>query len=121
MLVLKDVIKRYGNKIVLNNINLQFSNCELVFILGPSGSGKSTLLNLIGKLDSIDNGSILLNGKDITDISNEEFYNNKVGFVFQHYNLINYLTVTDNLKLVTSGSPEKLINYLQLDKITKIR
>ena len=117
MLILKDVIKRYGNKIVLNNINLQFSNCGLVFILGPSGSGKSTLLNLIGKLDSIDNGSILLNGKDITDISNEEFYNNKVGFVFQHYNLINYLTVTNNLKLVTSGSPEKLINYLQLDKI----
>lgn len=117
MLILKDIIKRYGNKIVLNNINLQFSNCGLVFILGPSGSGKSTLLNLIGKLDSIDNGSILLNGKDITDISNEEFYNNKVGFVFQHYNLINYLTVTDNLKLVTSGSPEKLINYLQLDKI----
>lgn len=117
MLILKDVIKRYGNKIVLNNINLQFSNCELVFILGPSGSGKSTLLNLIGKLDSIDKGTISINGQDITDISNEEFYNNKVGFVFQHYNLINYLTVTDNLKLVTSGSPEKLINYLQLDKI----
>ena len=117
MLVLKDVIKRYGNKIVLNNINLQFSNCGLVFILGPSGSGKSTLLNLIGKLDSIDKGTISINEQDITDISNEEFYNNKVGFVFQHYNLINYLTVTDNLKLVTSGSPEKLINYLQLDKI----
>ncbi len=117
MLVIKDVIKRYGNKIVLNNINLQFSNCGLVFILGPSGSGKSTLLNLIGKLDSIDKGTISINEQDITDISNEEFYNNKVGFVFQHYNLINYLTVTDNLKLVTSGSPEKLINYLQLDKI----
>lgn len=117
MLILKDVIKRYGNKVVLNNINLQFSNCGLVFILGPSGSGKSTLLNLIGKLDSIDKGTISINEQDITDISNEEFYNNKVGFVFQHYNLINYLTVTDNLKLVTSGSPEKLINYLQLDKI----
>ena len=117
MLVIKDVIKRYGNKIVLNNINLQFSNCGLVFILGPSGSGKSTLLNLIGKLDSIDKGTISINEQDITDISNEEFYNNKVGFVFQHYNLLNYLTVTDNLKLVTSGSPEKLINYLQLDKI----
>ena len=117
MLVIKDVIKRYGNKIVLNNINLQFSNCGLVFILGPSGSGKSTLLNLIGKLDSIDKGTISINEQDITDISNEEFYNNKVGFVFQHYNLLNYLTVTDNLKLVTSGSPEKVINYLQLDKI----
>lgn len=106
MLKLINICKsfKYGkNKnIVLDNINLDFKKKELVFILGSSGSGKSTLLNIIGGLLEPDSGNILLDDKDVTKFNNKTlnyYRNNMIGFIYQDYHLIEYMSVIDNIKL----------------------
>lgn len=87
----------------LDNINLDIENGKFVVILGPSGAGKSTLLNLLGGLDNPTNGKIIVEGNDISKLSNNEladFRAKTVGFVFQSYNLIPTLTVYENVSLV---------------------
>ena len=93
----------------LNGVNMTLEEGEFVVILGPSGAGKSTLLNMLGGLDSPTSGQILVEGKDISMLSaNElaEYRSNKVGFVFQFYNLIPTLTVYENVALVKEISKE---------------
>ena len=94
--------KRSSRCKALDNINLTLPNNGLVFVLGKSGSGKSTLLNIIGGLDSFDRGEIYLYGKKFSKFKKFEydFYRNTfTGFVFQEYNLINELTIEENVTL----------------------
>lgn len=106
MIQLLNISKSYKKKNniqqVLNNISLSFNENGFVSILGPSGCGKTTLLNIIGLLDTIYEGTFLIDGKDTTTLSKREkdaYRNSKVGFVFQNFNLINHLTVYDNVVL----------------------
>ncbi len=103
---LNEVSKSYGNgkdnTKVLNDVNIEIKKGNICMILGPSGSGKSTLLNVIGGLDSIDNGSIVVDNIDISKLSNNkltEFRRKYLGFIFQFYNLIPNLTVEENIKV----------------------
>ena len=94
--------KKKKNCKALDNINLMIQNNGLVFVLGKSGSGKSTLLNLIGGLDNITSGSIIVDGNNISSFKEKEYCdyrNNHVGFIFQDYHLIDELTVYDNIIL----------------------
>ncbi len=87
----------------LDNVNLAINKGELVVILGPSGAGKSTLLNLIGGMDSPSNGSILVDGVDISEYSEtklSEYRAENVGFIFQFYNILPTLTVLENVDIV---------------------
>lgn len=107
MIEIKNITKVYKSKKKSNHkaldcINLTLPNNGLVFVIGKSGSGKSTLLNLLGGLDSITNGSIIVDGNDITkfnerDLSN--YRNNHIGFIFQDYHLLDELTVYENIVL----------------------
>lgn len=111
MLTLKNIKKIYeqSDEAVLDDINLTFNRDEFVSILGCSGAGKSTLLNIIGGLDCKTSGKLLINGKDIykCNDSNLDYYRkNNVGFIFQNYNLIEHLTVYENVML-----PLLLTNY----------
>ena len=111
MLTLKNIKKIYeqSDEAVLDDINLTFNRDEFVSILGCSGAGKSTLLNIIGGLDCKTSGKLLINGKDIYKYSdsNLDYYRkNNVGFIFQNYNLIEHLTVYENVML-----PLLLTNY----------
>jgi len=106
MLELKDVSKNYieGNTKhkVLNNFELSISKGEIIILLGKSGSGKSTLLNIISGIDIPDSGSVIIDGTDITMLSEKErtlVRRNKIGFIFQFFNLIPTLTVKENLQL----------------------
>lgn len=84
---------------------------KFVVILGPSGAGKSTLLNMLGGLDSPTSGTIVVNGRDISTLTNNELADYRastVGFVFQFYNLIPTLTVQENVALVKEISPNAL-------------
>ncbi len=86
----------------LNEINLQIEHGEFVAIWGPSGSGKSTLCNLIGALDSPTSGQVVINGRDIADMSDENQSNHRnrsIGFIFQRFNLISVLTALENVCL----------------------
>ena len=114
MLKLKDVCKKYqtGDFIqnALTDINLEFNKGEFTCILGPSGSGKTTLLNILGGLDRYDSGDIIINGKSTKDFKDRDFdyyRNNCIGFIFQSYNLINHISILDNVEMALTLSGEK--------------
>jgi len=104
---LKNVSKTYKigeNEFkALNNIDLKINKGEFVVILGPSGAGKSTLLNLIGGMDTPTEGSIKIDGEEIskyTESKLSEYRAENIGFIFQFYNILPTLTVLENVELV---------------------
>lgn len=116
MITLKNINKSYNNTKVLKNINLILPDKGLICILGASGSGKSTLLNIIGKIEVPDKGEVYFYNKNIIDIKSEMYHTNYVSFIYQNYNLIDALSVKDNLNLITKNN-EWIINKLGLSKI----
>ena len=95
----------------LDGVNLSLEEGKFIVVLGPSGAGKSTLLNLLGGLDSPTSGTITVDGRDISKLSGDElaeYRAEKVGFVFQFYNLIPTLTVYENVALVKELSKNAL-------------
>ena len=102
----KDVNKIYRTNevetLALENVNISIEKGEFVSIMGPSGCGKSTLLNIIGLLDSPTSGTVEIDGKTTTGMSDRQlaaFRNRYLGFVFQSFHLIPSLNVTDNVEL----------------------
>lgn len=97
---LADVNKWYGQFHVLRNINLNVAPSERIVICGPSGSGKSTMIRCINRLEEHQQGSIVVDGKELTnDLKQIETIRRDVGMVFQHFNLFPHLTVLENLTL----------------------
>ncbi|MEM2577255.1 MAG: ABC transporter ATP-binding protein, partial [Candidatus Bathyarchaeia archaeon] len=97
----------------LKGINLSIKKGEFIAVVGPSGCGKSTLLNLLGALDKPTKGKIIVDGIDITQLTDKQlakFRNLKVGFIFQSYNLINRSSILKNVELpaIVSGVPAKI-------------
>ena len=95
----------------LKNINLTIRQGEFTSIMGPSGSGKSTLMHIIGLLDKPTKGEIIIEGKDISTLSDDKLSslrNEFVGFVFQQFNLINRYTVLENVMLPTMYAKKEL-------------
>lgn len=114
MLELKKISKVYKlenfRQKALDNISINFRNCEFVSILGPSGSGKTTLLNIIGGLDNYTSGDLIINGistKKYNDRDWDTYRNHKIGFVFQSYNLITHQTILSNVELALTLSGVK--------------
>ncbi len=106
MIELKNVQKEFGDKnnksTILTDVNLKLEDSGMIMIVGESGSGKSTLLNIIGGLDKITSGKYLLDGEDVSKISENKWSairQNKFGFIFQSYNLITHLTIFENVEL----------------------
>lgn len=96
----KGVKKSFGSNVVLKSIDMVVDEGEVVCIIGPSGSGKSTLLRCLNRLEEIQDGQILVNGKDISsDKHNIDKYRQKIGMVFQHFNLFPHLNVRENITL----------------------
>lgn len=98
---LLNVSKSFGSKKIFTDLNLKFESGKSYALIGDSGSGKSTLLNIIGRLEKIDSGNVLVDEQDIWKIKERTFFKNTVGYVFQNYSLIDNKTVYDNLKLIT--------------------
>ncbi len=104
----------------LDEVDLSVEKGKFVVILGPSGAGKSTLLNMIGGLDSPTSGKIIVDGKDISTLSDDELADyraSKVGFIFQFYNLIPTLTVLENIAIVKDISANPLDAEKMLDEV----
>lgn len=124
LIELKNVVKAYetGSQIVkaADNLNFTIDEGELVVILGPSGSGKSTLLNLLGGLDSVTSGDIIIDGENITDFNDTEltrFRSKKIGFIFQFYNLIPNLTACENIEVLNDTVDETINGREVLKKV----
>ena len=106
MIQLQKVDKIYRTEeietVALENVNLEVKRGEFLAVMGPSGCGKSTLLNVIGLLDMPTSGKVILDGKETFNMKDKElakFRNEKLGFVFQSFHLINSLNVLDNVEL----------------------
>ena len=115
---IKNLIKSYGARdfqtTVLKGIDLTIYKDDFIAIMGPSGSGKTTLLNILSTIDKPTQGSVMLDGHDVTHISNKELAKlrkDKIGFVFQDYNLLDTMTLQDNiaLPLALDGRPARQI------------
>jgi len=95
--------KRYGTEVLaLNRVSFNIRKGEWVAAMGPSGSGKSTLLNILGCLDTPDEGIVAVGGEALTNFSAAErarFRSERIGFVFQQYHLVPYLTALENVML----------------------
>ncbi|MEK4234534.1 ABC transporter ATP-binding protein [Paenibacillus sp. FSL H7-0714] len=111
--------KSYGNKLnkqsVLSGLDISIEEGEFVGIMGSSGSGKTTLLNVLSSIDQISNGSITIEGTEISNMKEKqlaEFRKNHLGFIFQEYNLLDTLTVKENILLPLSitNIPKKIAN-----------
>ncbi|NLT36371.1 MAG: amino acid ABC transporter ATP-binding protein [Gaiellales bacterium] len=100
MIQLIDVYKQFGHLQVLNGVNLHVSKSEVVVVIGPSGSGKSTMLRCINGLEKIQKGKILVEGDDLTDPKTDENkIRQRIGMVFQSFNLFPHRTVLDNVTM----------------------
>ncbi|HJW24617.1 MAG TPA: ABC transporter ATP-binding protein [Rhodocyclaceae bacterium] len=114
-LILRDLAKSYGQRIVLGRIGLELEAGEYVAIMGESGVGKSTLLNLIAGLDRPDAGTIQVDGADLGHLDDDglaRLRRRSLGFVFQAFHLLPYLSVAQNiaLPLVLNGHPRPAID-----------
>ena len=112
---IKNARKHYGEGDALvkaiDDINLSLDEGKVYVILGPSGSGESTLLNMVGGLDSLDDGEIIISGRNISRADKKsmtEYRREDIGFVFQFYNLIPDLTVQENIEVVADISNNPL-------------
>ena len=129
VLKVNNLKKYYGNNNnitkALNNISLTVNNNEFLAIMGASGSGKTTLLNTISTIDSVTSGNIIINGIDITNLNEEElsdFRKDNLGFVFQDFNLLDTLTIKENiaLSLIINKEDKNKIDDLVLDISKKL-
>jgi ABC-type antimicrobial peptide transport system, ATPase component len=116
---IKNLIKRYGARdfqtTVLKGIDLTIYKGDFIAIMGPSGSGKTTLLNILSTIDKPTQGMVMLDGQDVTRISNKALANlrkDKIGFIFQDYNLLDTMTLQDNIALplaLDGASPKDIL------------
>lgn len=118
MVEIKGVKKAFGKDTakteVLKGVNLEIEKGDFVSLMGASGSGKSTLLYLIGGLDKDFEGEILIDGENISDMKEKKMSKlrlSKIGFIFQFYNLIQNLSVEDNIMLPVTMSGKKVSDY----------
>ena len=114
----KNVNKYYGDYHALRDINLEIEKGQVVVLLGPSGSGKSTLIRTINALESIDSGTLIVNGHNVTEASAKDLVElrKEAGMVFQHFNLYPHKTVLENVTLapikvlgISKAEAEKLL------------
>lgn len=129
MIYLKDIEKIYRTETVetlaLHNISLEIAKGEFLSIMGPSGCGKSTLLNIMGLLDEPTTGQVSIENETVTGFSDKKlsrFRNQKIGFIFQSYHLINDLPVVDNVELPllyrnVSGAERRRLATEALEKV----
>ena len=120
----KNVKKIYGSGDVkvhaADGLNFNIEEGEVVVVVGPSGSGKTTLLNMLGGMDSVTSGEVIVDGKRVDKLKNKELIHYRredIGFVFQFYNLVQNLTAKENVELATEICADPLNPVTVLKKV----
>ena len=104
----------FEDRNIFEGLDLEFERGKVYVILGASGSGKTTLLSLLGGLDTPKSGEILFEGKNIAEMGLEQYRHNCVSFVFQNYNLIEYMTPKENVELVDARATADTLHQVGL-------
>lgn len=118
MIEIKNLHKSFEDCKLFSNFNMTVKNGEFVILSGVSGCGKTTLLNIIGSIEKIDDGEILVDGIDITKQKNQlEYFRTKVGFLFQNFSLVDNKTVRENLELIRNDSKSDISIEEALEKV----
>ncbi|MFC2767444.1 MAG: ABC transporter ATP-binding protein [Mitsuokella sp.] len=123
LLELQDVSMLYNGKVpALQHVNLSVEKGDWLAIMGPSGSGKTTLMNIIGCMDHATSGHVILDGVDISEVSNDgltQLRRDKIGIVFQQFHLIPYLTAVENIMAAQyyHSMPDKKEALEALDRV----
>ena len=119
----KNLVKTYGEgeglTYALNDVSITIYEHDFLVIIGGSGCGKSTFLNMIGAIDKVDSGEIIVNGRDITKLHDKDltlYRRNEIGFIYQFFNLINDITVYQNVTLAP-GSRNREVALKLLDRV----
>ena len=112
--VVENISKAFGDVKVFENISFKVEPGEIVCIKGKSGEGKTTLLRCLNHLETVDEGRIIIDGLDLTNVKDSRLVGQKIGLVFQSYNLFPHLSVMENLalapKYLKTGTDEEIIN-----------
>ena len=103
MIKIEHLTKSFGERIVFQDINLQFAAGKVYALIGNSGCGKTTLLNILAKLEPYDKGSISYRGQELKQIKSHHFFKNELGYLFQNFGLLENETVAANLELGLIG------------------
>ena len=118
MIEIKNLHKSFEDCKLFSDFNMTVKDGEFVILSGVSGCGKTTLLNIIGSIEKIDDGEILVDGIDITKQKNQlEYFRTKVGFLFQNFSLVDNKTVRENLKLIRNDSKSDISIEEALEKV----
>ena len=122
---MKNINKYFEKFHVLKNINFEVNKGEVVVVCGPSGSGKSTLIRCINRLEDIDSGKIIVNGKDLYDKKTKiNKLRQEVGMVFQHFNLFPHLTILENITIApikVKKIPKKEAEKLAMELLERVK
>ena len=134
MITAKNIHFSYNKLKVLNGVNLNIKKGEFVSIVGASGAGKSTLLHIIGTLDTLQQGSLIINNNDVKSLTEKSLAvirNQEIGFIFQFHNLLNEFTALENIclpaylkgtsKLVAEEKGKELLNMLDLSNKAEVK
>ncbi len=122
MIEIKNITKKFDDNTLFSDFNLTIEDGDFIIFSGPSGCGKTTLLNMIGAIEKIDSGEIIVDGVDIKNIRNHlKYFRTKIGFLFQNFALVDNKTVKENLKFIrkdckTSLSIEEALKIVGLEE-----
>lgn len=108
MIELKHLSKKFGKKMIYQDVNLRFEAGKTYALVGTSGSGKTTLLNAIGRLEKPSSGQVLVDGKDIWRINEKRYFKSYLGYIFQSYALIDDKSVSQNFKFIDKNKENQL-------------
>ena len=122
MIEIKNISKKFDDNTIFSDFSLTVEDGDFIIFSGPSGCGKTTLLNMIGAIEKIDSGEIIVDGMDIKDKRNHlKYFRTKIGFLFQNFALVDNKTVKENLKFIrkdckTSLSIEESLKIVGLEE-----
>lgn len=122
MIEIRNISKKFDDNTIFSDFSLTVEDGDFIIFSGPSGCGKTTLLNMIGAIEKIDSGEIIVDGMDIKDKRNHlKYFRTKIGFLFQNFALVDNKTVKENLKFIrkdckTSLSIEEALKIVGLEE-----